>query len=101
MVQKSLGLRAGAITDDLRKKYKIKDAVKGVVITGVDAGSVAADKRLVEGSVIVQIEQEQMSKPEDVQKRVEQFKKAGKKSALVLVATADGDMLFVALSLIN
>ena len=27
------------LTDDLRKKYKIKDTVKGVVITGVDANS--------------------------------------------------------------
>ncbi len=43
---------------DLRKKYKIKDTVKGVVILGVDADSPAADKRLTPGDVIVEIAQE-------------------------------------------
>ena len=97
MVQKTLGLELSELTDELRKKYKIKDSVKGVVITGVEAASVAADKRLVAGSVIVAIEQEQVSAPADVQRRVDSLKKAGKKTALLLVATAEGDMLFVAL----
>jgi serine protease Do len=97
VVQKSLGLQLAGISDELRKKYKIKDTVKGVVITGVDGGSVAADKRLTPGSTIVAIEQEQMAAPGDVQKKVDALKKAGKKTALLLVATAEGDMLFVAL----
>ena len=87
------------ITPELRTRYKIKDSVKGVVITGVDASSVAADKRLVAGSVIVAVEQEQVGTPADVQARVDVLKKAGKKTALLLVATAEGDMLFVALPL--
>ena len=33
----------------------------------------------------------------DVQKKVDALKKAGKKTALLMVATAEGDMLFVAL----
>ncbi len=97
VVQKSLGLQLSGMNDDVRKKYKIKDSVKGVVITGVDASSAAADKRLTAGSTIVAIEQEQMSQPGDVQKKVDALKKAGKKTALLLVATAEGDMLFVAL----
>jgi serine protease Do len=97
VVQKSLGLQLSNMSDDLRKKYKIKDAVKGVVITGVDAGSVASDKRLTPGSTIVAIEQEQMTGAPEVQKKVDALKKAGKKTALLLVATAEGDMLFVAL----
>jgi serine protease Do len=99
VVQKSLGLQLSGMTDDLRKKYKIKDSVKGVVITGVDASSAASDKRLAPGSVIVQVEQEQVAAPADVQRRVDSLKKAGKKTALLLVATAEGDMLFVALPL--
>ena len=97
VVQKSLGLQLSNMTDDMRKKYKIKDSVKGVVITGVDSASVAADKRLTAGSTIVAIEQEQMAGATDVQKKVDALKKAGKKTALLLVATAEGDMLFVAL----
>ena len=96
-MQKTLGLQLSGMSDDLRKKYKIKDSIKGVVITGVDAASVAADKRLAAGSVIVEIEQEQVAAPADVLQRVDQLKKAGKKTALLLVATAEGDMLFVAL----
>jgi serine protease Do len=97
VVQKTLGLGLAGITDDLRKKYNIKDSVKGVVITEVDTSSVAADKRLVAGSVIVAVEQEQVAAPADVVRRVDALKKAGKKTALLLVATAEGDMLFVAL----
>jgi serine protease Do len=97
VVQKSLGLQLSNMNDEMRKKYKIKDSIKGVVITGVDAASVAADKRLTPGSTIVAIEQEQMTGAAEVQKKVDALKKAGKKTALLLVATAEGDMLFVAL----
>jgi serine protease Do len=97
VVQKTLGLQLSGMTDDLRKKFKIKDTVRGVVVTEVEAASVAADKRLVPGSVIVAIEQEQVSDPADVTRRVDSLKKAGKKTALLLVATPEGDMLFVAL----
>jgi serine protease Do len=97
VVQKSLGLQLSGMNDEVRKKYKIKDSVKGVVITGIDAASAAADKRLAAGSTIVAIEQEQMTAPADVLKKVDALKKAGKKTALLLVATAEGDNLFVAL----
>ena len=100
VVQKSLGLQLSGLTAELRTRYKIKDSVKGVVITGVDASSAAADKRLVAGSVIVAIEQEQVGSPADVQTKVDALKKAGKKTALLLVATAEGDMLFVALPIL-
>jgi serine protease Do len=99
VVQKSLGLDLAGMSDELRKRFKIKDSIKGVVITGVDAASVAADKRLAAGSVLVQIEQEIVATPADVQNRVDALKKAGKKTALLLVATAEGDMIFVALPL--
>jgi serine protease Do len=97
VVQKSLGLQLAGMSDELRKKYKIRDSVKGVVITGVDANSAASDKRLAAGATIVAVEQEQVKAPADVQRRVDTLKKAGKKTALLLVATAEGDMLFVAL----
>ncbi len=99
VVQKALGLQLAGITPELRTRYKIKESVTGVVITGVDAGSVASEKRLAPGSVIVAIEQEQVNAPADVTNRVEQLKKAGKKTALLLVASIEGDMQFVALSL--
>jgi serine protease Do len=73
--------------------------VKGVVITAVEAGSPAAEKRLVAGDVIVEVAQEPVANAEALQKRVETLKKDGKKSALLLVANGEGELRFVALSL--
>jgi serine protease Do len=99
VVQKALGLNLAGMTDELRKKYKIKEAVKGVVITAVDANSAASEKRLNAGDVIVKVTDEAVANPADVQKRIDQLKKDGKKTALLLVANAEGDVRFVALTL--
>jgi serine protease Do len=99
VVQKTLGLNLANMSDELRKRYKIKDSVKGVVITGVEAQSPAADKRLNAGDVVVEVSQEAVSDTDALQKRVDQLKKDGRKSALLLVANADGELRFVALSL--
>jgi serine protease Do len=99
VVQKALGLSLATMSDDLRKKYKIKDAVKGVVITAVEANSAAAERRLNAGDVIVKVTDEAVVNAADVQKRIDQLKKDGKKTALLLVANAEGDVRFVALTL--
>jgi serine protease Do len=98
-VQKALGLNLANLTDELRKKYKIKDKVKGVLITAVDDNSAAAQKRLTAGAVIVELQQEPVTNAADLQARIEKLKKEGKKAAVLLVANGDGDTTFVALSL--
>jgi len=99
VVQKALGLNLANMTDELRKKYKIKDKVNGVVITGVDSGTPAAEKRLAPGDVVVEVAQEEVKTAADLQKRIDQLKKDGRKAALLLVSNADGELRFVALSL--
>src|SRR6201996_9301083 len=99
VTQKMLGLDLATLSKDLRSRYKIKDSVKGIVITNVDDNSDAADKRLGPGDVIVEVAQEAVTNAADFKKRVDQAKKDGKKSVLLLVANADGDLRFVALSL--
>jgi serine protease Do len=99
VVQQTLGLNLANLTSDLRRRYKIKDSVNGVVITSVDANSAAAEKRLNAGDVIVEVAQEPVGSAADVQKRIDQLKKDGRKSALLLVANAEGDLRFVALTL--
>src|SRR6478672_7193505 len=98
VTQKALGLDLAALSKELRARYKIKDSVKGVVVTNVDANSDAAEKRLSAGDVIVEVAQEAVSSGADIQKRVDQLKKDGKKSVLLLVSNADGELRFVALS---
>ena len=99
VVKKTLGLELSGINDDLRKKYKIKDAVKGVVIVGVDANSPASEKRLAAGDVIVEIAQEAVASADDFQTKIDKLKKDGRRTALLLVMGADGDSRFVALPL--
>jgi serine protease Do len=98
VTQKALGLDLATLSKDLRSRYKIKDSVKGVIITNVDGASDAAEKRLSAGEVIVEVAQEAVSNAADVKKRVDQLKKDGKKSVLLLVSNADGELRFVALS---
>jgi serine protease Do len=99
VTQKALGLDLAALTKDLRAKYKVKESVKGVIITNVDSASDAAEKRLSAGDVIVEVAQETVGNGTDVKKRVEQLRKDGKKSVLLTVSNPDGELRFVALSL--
>jgi serine protease Do len=99
VVKKALGLDLANITAELRKKHNLKDKVQGVLITGVDPNSPAAEKHLVPGMVIAEVQQQTVSTAADLQKRVDQLKKAGKKSVVLLVVSPDGDPSFVALSL--
>jgi len=101
VVQKTLGLELSSLTDDLRRRFKIRDNVKGVVITGVDpnAANAAPDKHLAAGDVIAEVQYQAVNTPADLQKRVDELKQQGKKVAVLLVSNADGETRFVALNL--
>jgi hypothetical protein len=98
-VHNALGLSLANMSDDLRRRYKIKDSVNGIVITAVDAQSPAAEKRLNAGEVVIEVAQEQVNDTNALQKQLDRLRKEGKPSAVLLVAAADGKMRFVALSL--
>jgi serine protease Do len=98
VTQKALGLDLATLSKDLRTRYKVKETVKGVIITGVDNASDAAEKRLSAGDVIVEVAQESVANAADIKKRVDQLKKDGKKSVLLLVSNTEGELRFVALS---
>jgi len=99
VVKKALGLDLANISPDLRKRFKIKDSVKGVVITGIDQNSAAAEKRLNAGDTIVEVAQEAVGTTDDFQAKVDKLKKDGRKLALLLVANPEGELRFVTLSL--
>ncbi|HXZ22976.1 MAG TPA: Do family serine endopeptidase [Pseudolabrys sp.] len=99
VVKKALGLDLANLTDELRKKHNIKDKVKGVVITGVEPNSPAAEKRLAPGMVIAEVQQQPVTNATELQQRIEKLKKDGKKAVVLLVVSPDGDPSFVALSL--
>ncbi len=99
VVKKALGLELANLTDELRKKHKIKDKVKGVLIIGIDPNSPAAEKRLEPGMVIAEVQQQPVTNAADLQSRIDNLKKDGKKSVVLLVVSPDGDPSFVALGL--
>ncbi len=96
---KALGLALAPIGEETRKTFKLKDSVKGVVVSSVDPNSPAAEKGLRPGDVIEEVNQQAVEKPGDVSKAIDALKKAGKKSALLLVANGAGEVRFVALAL--
>ena len=99
VVKKALGIDLANMSDDLRRRYKIKETVNGVVITGIDANSPAAEKRLSPGDVIVAVQGEPVASPDAMQARLDQLKKDGRKVVMLLLSKPDGETQFVALSL--
>jgi serine protease Do len=99
VTKKALGLDLANLTDALRKKHNIKEAVKGVLITAVDPNSPAAEKHLMPGMVIAEVQQEPVTTAADLQGRIDKLRKAGKKNVALLIVTPDGDTTFVALAL--
>jgi serine protease Do len=97
--RRALGLELSGVSEELRRRYNIKESVKGVVVTRVDPNSNAADKRIQAGEVIVEVGQEPVTSPADVTKRIDTLKTEGRKSALLLVANAQGEVRFVAVSI--
>ena len=70
-----------------------------MLVTGVEQNSPASDKGLQPGDVIEEVNQQAVEKPTDVSKAIDDLKKQGKKSALLLVGNGAGDVRFVALAL--
>ncbi|MBO0734506.1 MAG: PDZ domain-containing protein, partial [Methylocapsa sp.] len=99
-VETALGMEFSRLTEDLRQRFDIKGSVaSGAVITNVDPDSNAAEKRIRPGDVLMEIDQEPVKEPADIAKKLAGLKSSGKKSALLLVANAQGEVRFVALAL--
>ncbi len=99
VVRRALGLELTALNAETRKRFNLKDGQKGVVINRVDPNSNAATKRLAAGDVIVEVGQEPVNTPQELTDRIEKLKKESRKSALLLVANAQGELRFVAVAI--
>ena len=93
-----VGLTLDALNELNRKDYEVPPEVEGVLVASVDNMSEAAIKGLMEGDVIVEINQQPVSSPQNAADTFEKAKKAGKTSVLLLLNHA-GDVRFVALKL--
>jgi serine protease Do len=93
-----LGLSLSNLTPDLRERYGLAEDTAGVVVTDVIANSQASDKGVRAGDVIVEAAQEDVKNAGQVNDLIDEAKKAGRKSVLLLV-DRQGDLRFVALKL--
>ncbi|MEZ5829136.1 MAG: Do family serine endopeptidase [Hyphomicrobiales bacterium] len=91
-----LGLSIAPLTDALRSQYGIGDSIEGVIITEVAPDSPAAQKNVKPGDVIVEVTQEKVTQPQDVVSRLQAVKKSGRRSVLLLLSDAKGELRFVA-----
>ncbi|WP_068085870.1 Do family serine endopeptidase [Polycladidibacter stylochi] len=94
-----LGMKLLAVDNESRKQFGVSSEVEGVIVTSVVSGSVADDKGIRRGDVIVEIAQEPVFSSEDVVQSIQQLKNNGRRSALLLVSSGAGDLRFVALRL--
>ena len=95
-VTKPLGLTLADLSPAVRDKLGLSATItKGVAVVAVASGSVGADKRLTAGDVIVQVEQDNVSTPDDISKKLDALKKAGRTTAQLVVQNKDGNVRFV------
>jgi serine protease Do len=94
-----LGMKIAALSEDLRKKYKIQPQVEGVVVLSVTQDSPASAAHIAAGEVIVEADYKPVHLPKDVADRVEQLQKNKKKAIFARVLSLDGDLRFIAVKL--
>ena len=85
-----LGLKLSPMTDELRSKYHIDAQQKGIVVTDVLQDGVAATRGMKPGDVIVEVAQQTVAAPADMQRLLEEARTKNKKTVLVLVQGTDG-----------
>ncbi len=95
---KALGLSLSNLTPELREHFSLAEDTAGVVVTEVAQGSAAAEKGMRPGDVIVEVAQEEVKSAGQITAKIDEAKKAGRKSVLLLV-DRQGDLRFVALKL--
>ncbi|OYU49936.1 MAG: serine protease [Rhizobiales bacterium PAR1] len=95
-----LGLEVAPLNAETRRRFNnaIKDGIEGVVVLKVDPNSVAAERRLSAGDVIVEVQREPVKSAADIKKRLDDLKAQGQKRALFYVASGpEGTLRYVTL----
>jgi serine protease Do len=95
---KALGLSLANVTPELRQRFGLADDVNGVVITDIDNGGPAADKGMKAGDIVVEVAQDDVKTTDQILSKLDEAKKAGRKSVLLLV-DRQGDLRFVAVKI--
>ncbi|WP_206453404.1 Do family serine endopeptidase [Aurantimonas marina] len=90
-----LGMTLSDLDGPLREQFSLADDAEGVVITVVKPNSSAAEKGIEAGATIREVAQEEVSSAKEVESMIAKLKEEGRKNALLLLASANGDLRFV------
>ena len=93
-----IGLSVSEISDETREAYNIEDGLDGVLITDVDRKSQGAKEGIIEGDVIVEMNQQEVNDADDIKKQIRKAQKA-KRSSVLLLINREGNVRFIALKL--
>jgi serine protease Do len=96
----ALGLTLAQVSPKTKERFNLDQDAKGVVVTAVKEGGPSAEKGIRPGDVIVEVSQEEVSNPAQVANKIEEARKAGRKSVLLLVE-GQGGLRFVAVRIVK
>lgn len=82
-----LGMTLSAVTPELRARFNLDERVRGVVVTAVAPGTVAAERGIRPGDVIVEVAQGEVTTPQQAQERIRAQREAGRSSVLIMIET--------------
>ncbi len=85
-----LGIRVSPITDELRQRFNLRAEQRGVVIVEVAPNSPAAERELRPGDVIVEVQQQRVTTPREVQERIAALRQQNRGVALLAVEGSGG-----------
>jgi len=91
-----LGLQLSPIEPGMRERLGLEGSAAGVLVAGVDPDSVAAERGLRTGDVILRVGREEVAAPADVVKAVKAAQQRGEDTVLMLIER-QGASRFVAL----
>ncbi|MBX3456472.1 DegQ family serine endoprotease [Ferrovibrio sp.] len=89
-----LGVRVAPLNAETRKRFDIKDDVRGVVIVDVEQDGPAAKRDVRAGDVIVEVAQVEVRSPDEVSEMLKSLRDAKRKIALLQILR-NGEPRFV------
>ena len=84
------GVKISGISPELRERFSLRPETRGVVIMEVLPGSPAAERDLRPGDVIVEVQQERVTTPQEAEAVIERLRRQNRANALLLIENAQG-----------
>ena len=80
-----IGLSVATLNNQMREEYGFTEEQTGLVVTSVDPAGTAAEKNIQDGDLIIEVDQEKVTRPDDMTKLIAHAKKSGYRVVTLLV----------------